>query len=67
MLSGKLNELCLSLVVVCTLTSLVYLNAVYAQPSSVSPKLVHAGEGNATSVVTNFIPQKIEIKAGESV
>jgi plastocyanin len=69
MLSGKLNELCLSLVVVCTITSLVYLNAnaVYAQPSSVSPKVVHAGEGNATSVGTSFVPQKIEIKAGESV
>ncbi|TLX92130.1 MAG: hypothetical protein E6K94_00655 [Thaumarchaeota archaeon] len=67
MLSGKLNELCLSLVLVCTITSLVYLNTVYAQPSSVSPKVVHAGEGNATSVGTSFVPQKIEIKAGESV
>jgi hypothetical protein len=30
-------------------------------------KLVHAGQGNATNIVFAFIPQNMEIKAGESI
>lgn len=39
----------------------------YAQPANTATKLVHAGQGNASNVVIAFNPQKIEIKAGESV
>lgn len=39
----------------------------YAQPTGMATKLVHAGQGNASSVIVAFVPQKIEIKAGESV
>ena len=39
----------------------------YAQPTSTTTKLVDAGQGNANSVITAFVPQNVEIKAGESV
>ena len=41
--------------------------AIYAQPAGTATKLVHAGQGNASNVVIAFSPQKIDIKAGESV
>jgi plastocyanin len=39
----------------------------YAQPTGTTTKLVHAGEGNASSVIVAFVPQNMEIKAGQSV
>lgn len=39
----------------------------YAQPAETKMKLVHAGQGNATNIVFAFIPQNMEIKAGESI
>jgi plastocyanin len=39
----------------------------YAQPTGTSTKFVHAGQGNASTVIIAFAPQNVEIKAGESV
>jgi len=39
----------------------------YAQPTSATTKLVEAGQGNTNSVIMAFVPQNVEIKAGESV
>ena len=39
----------------------------YAQPTGTTTKLAHAGQGNASSVIIAFVPQNVEIKAGESV
>lgn len=44
-----------------------YLNTVQSQPTTSTAKLVHAGQGNATSVAVVFIPNTVEIKAGDSV
>jgi plastocyanin len=41
--------------------------ATYAEPTGTTTKMVHAGEGNASTVIVAFVPQKIEIKAGESI
>lgn len=39
----------------------------YAQRAEDNPKLVHAGQGNASDIVFAFIPQNMVIKAGESI
>jgi plastocyanin len=52
------------LVILSTLLPIINLNPVYSQPST---KLVHAGVGNATSVLTDFVPKSVEIKAGDSI
>ena len=52
------------LLLVSSLESLVYFNPAYSESST---KLVHAGVGNATSVVTEFVPKNIEIKSGDSI
>jgi plastocyanin len=45
----------------------LYPGQIQAQSVSVTPKVVHAGGGNATSPMVNFVPQQIGIKAGESI
>jgi plastocyanin len=52
------------LFLVSSLVSLVYSNPAYSEPST---ELVHAGVGNASSVVTEFVPKNIEIKSGDSI
>jgi plastocyanin len=52
------------LILVSSLESFAYSNPAYAEPST---ELVHAGVGNATSVVTEFVPKNIEIKSGDSI
>ena len=52
------------LFLVSSLESVAYYNPVYSEPST---ELVHAGVGNATSVVTEFVPKNIEIKSGDSI
>ena len=49
------------------LTLMTNYDITYAQSPETTTKLVHAGEGNATSMVMLFVPEKIEIKSGESV
>jgi plastocyanin len=44
--------------------AIIYPSISYAQPST---KTVHAGVGNASSVITEFVPKEIEIKSGDSV
>ena len=44
-----------------------YISTVESQLSTNTTKLIHAGEGNATSVAVVFIPNSVQIKAGESV
>ena len=56
-----------ALVVTSTLSILTSLNQVDAQTKENSAKIVEAGGGNSTSPLTIFVPDKIEIKAGESV
>jgi len=50
-----------------TLTILVLPVQTRGQPSTNTAKVVHAGGGNATSPILNFVPQQIGIKAGESI
>ena len=52
------------LFLVSSLESLAYFNPAYSESST---KLVHAGVGNSTSVVTDFVPKNIEIKSGDSI
>jgi plastocyanin len=42
----------------------IYPIPAYSEPST---ELVHAGVGNATSVVTEFVPKNIEIQSGDSI
>jgi len=39
----------------------------YALTAETATKIVHAGQGNASTVVVAYIPQNIEIKTGESI
>ena len=54
-------------VIVTLIIIVLYPGQIQAQSVSVTPKVVHAGGGNATSPIVNFVPQRIEIKAGESI
>ena len=61
---------CLILVVfiiVSSITAFAHFNLGYSQQPLQTSKLVHAGGGNSTSPVVAFVPQEINIKAGESV
>lgn len=57
----------IAIVVTSTLSMLTSINQVDGQTSENSPKIVGAGGGNSTSPLTIFVPENIEIKAGESV
>ena len=69
LLSTKLSFvlLSISLSLALALMALTTTVAIYAEPTATTTKLVHAGEGNASTVIVAFVPQKIEIKAGESI
>ncbi len=54
-------------VIVTLIIIVLYPGQIQAQSVSVTPKVVHAGGGNATSPIINFVPQQIGIKAGESI
>jgi plastocyanin len=66
MLANKPQIILVALVVTSTLSILTSLNQVDAQTNENSAKIVAAGGGNSTSL-TIFVPDSIEIKAGESV
>ena len=57
----------ISLLFALSLIALTSSYTTYAQPTGTTSKLVHAGQGNASTVIVAFVPQKTEIKAGESV
>src|SRR5574341_261535 len=63
----RTSKICMSLIIVSSVALLLYISPVQAQPIPVANKLVHAGDGNATSVLVSFVPQQIKINAGESV
>ena len=52
---------------IAALTVLVLPLQIQGQPATNKAKEVHAGGGNATSPILNFVPQQIGIKAGESI
>jgi plastocyanin len=56
-----------SLAFALTLTVVTNCTPTYAQARATATKLVHAGEGNASNVVVRFVPQTIEIKAGQGI
>jgi plastocyanin len=64
MVSRKLIVILGILFLASSLESLAYFNPAYSESST---ELVHAGVGNATSVVTEFVPKNIEIKSGDSI
>jgi plastocyanin len=45
----------------------IFVSPVQSQSSTETATLVHAGEGNITSVTNAFIPSTVQIKVGESV
>ena len=67
MLANKPQIIMFAIVVTSTLSMLTSIKQVDAQTSGNSPKIVGAGGGNSTSPLTIFVPENIEIKAGESV
>lgn len=67
MVARKLTAILGMFMIVSGLLVMTYLNPVYSQPSTSTTKLVHAGVGNATSVLTEFVPKSVEIKAGDSI
>ena len=67
MLANKPQIIMIAIVVTSTLSMLTSINQVDGQTSEHSPKIVGAGGGNSTSPLTIFVPENIEIKAGESV
>ena len=54
-------------IIVTLIIMVLYHGQIQAQPDSVTPKVVHAGGGNATSPIINFVPQQVGIKVGESI
>jgi plastocyanin len=59
--------LAISLSCVLILTATTNYSLIYAQNVDSTGKLVNAGQGNATDLVFAFIPQNVEIKAGETI
>jgi|ERR1041385_3503691 plastocyanin len=63
----RISSRILTALFIVTLTILVLPVQIQGQPSTSTVKVVHAGGGNATSPILNFVPQQIGIKAGESI
>ena len=40
----------------------LYSGQTHGQSMSVNPKVVHAGGGNATSPLLDFVPQQVELR-----
>jgi plastocyanin len=55
------------LIIVSSVVGVRSLDPTNAEASTTDAKLVHAGGGNATIVSVEFIPKRVEIKAGESI
>ncbi len=66
MLANKPQIILGAFVVTSILVMLTCFNPVHAQ-NETSAKIVAAGGGNSTSPLTMFVPENIEIKAGDSV
>jgi plastocyanin len=67
MLARKTRIIWIALVLISALSMLTYFSPSYAQPTTNTGLAVGARGGNSTSPLTSFVPQNIEIQAGESV
>ena len=67
MLLRRTNKILTAPIIVTLIIMVLYPGQTQAQSDSVTPKVVHAGGGNATSPIINFLPQQVGIKAGESI
>ncbi len=67
MWTNKILVIILAFIVTSTLIMATCFNPVHAQTNETSAKIVAAGGGNSTSPLTSFVPQNIEIKAGDSI
>ena len=65
--SWKLFFVCVSLLSSFVLLIVMNNEYIYGQQDNETTKVVHAGEGNASDVIVAFVPQNIEINAGDSV
>lgn len=59
--------MCLSLLFSFILMIAMDNEYIYGQQDAGDTKIVHAGEGNASAVIVSFVPQNIEVNAGDSV
>lgn len=67
MLLTRTSKILTAPIIITLIIMVLYPGQIQAQSDSVTPKVVHAGGGNATSPIINFVPQQIGIKAGESI
>lgn len=67
MLLTRTSKILTAPIIVTLIIMVLYPDQIQAQSDSVTPKVVHAGGGNATSPIITFVPQQIGIKAGESI
>jgi plastocyanin len=59
--------LCVSLLSSLILLIVMNNEHIYGQQDNGTAKIVHAGEGNASAVIVAFVPDNIEVNAGDSV
>jgi plastocyanin len=59
--------MCVSLLSSLILLIVMNNEHIYGQQDNGTAKIVHAGEGNASAVIVAFIPDNIEVNAGDSV
>lgn len=67
MLLRRTSKILTAPIIIALIIMVLYPAQIQAQSVSVTPKVVHAGGGNATSPIVNFVPKQIGIKAGESI
>ena len=66
MLNSKLTLVSIMFLMLSALSAVICINPAYSQSSTMT-KLVHAGEGNATIVLIEFVPDTVKIKPGDSI
>ena len=67
MLLTRTSKILTAPIIVTLLIMVLYSGQTHGQSVSVNPKVVHAGGGNATSPLLDYVPQQVGIKAGESI
>jgi plastocyanin len=63
----RISSKILTALFIVTLTIMVLPVEIQGKSATNTAKVVHAGGGNATLPILNFVPQQIGIKAGESI
>lgn len=64
---SRITLLAVGLLVIISLTLITSYQMIFAQSQPTTTKMVHVGGGNATNVIMEFVPQKIEINSGDSI